>query len=781
MTASVAYPFTAVVGQDQMKLALVLNAINPRLGGVLIRGEKGTAKSTAARGIAALLPPLQVVAGCRFSCDPRPGSPRCPDCLARETLGETPLPSLERPAALIELPIGATEDRVLGTLDLERALKHGERHFEPGLLASANRGLLYVDEVNLLPDHLVDTLLDAAAVGINTVEREGLSFSHPAALVLVGTMNPEEGELRPQLLDRFALTVDVAGMPEPTQRADVVRRRIAYEADPSAFASRWRDAEGDEQARIAAARAALPLVHVGDNLLELIATICTAFDVDGLRADIVIYKAAATLAAYAGRQQVTREDIRRAAELALPHRRRRQPFDQPGLDRDRLDQLIHDHDPGRDDDPGTDADRGSDDDPGRDDDPGSDAEDLGPEHAVPPPPGPDGPASGGTPDAVGEAYPGPASAGTPDAAGEARPDHVFEVGETPPLSPPASAPPRVPSPSMPAPRAARARTTPRVESSTGRHVRSVPATGHARSAAPAVIRTLDVAATLLAAAPHQLSRARADAAAGPPGLGAGASAAADLPCVGVTGCPPGLGTAAGAHGLGTDGDPRSRPFLERFDVRLKVREERARGCTLFVVDASGSMAARRRMAAAKGAVVALLTDAYQARTQVGLIAFRGVAAELVLPLTRSADLAYARLRDLPTGGRTPLALALTLAHATLTRWLAGAASPAATALIVLVSDCRANVALNGRDPRATVALTGGDPHQDVLAAARALRAAGISALVVDTEEGPVRLGLARHVSDALGAHYLRLADLAQSRTPHPVAAAVRHLHAERGA
>src|SRR5919199_3119863 len=266
------YPFTALVGQGTMKLALVLNAINPRLGGVLTRGEKGTAKSTAARGLAALLPPIQVIEGCRFSCDPSPDAPRCPECSQRAELPvQTRLPSF------VELPIGATEDRVLGTLDLEHAIQTGQRHFEPGLLARANRGLLYVDEVNLLPDHLVDALLDAAAMGTNTVEREGVSFTHPAAFVLVGTMNPEEGELRPQLLDRFALAVDVEGLPAPAERAEVVRRRIAYEADPLAFAAQWQPAEQAARARIAAARACLSRVVVDDHLLDLIARICTEF------------------------------------------------------------------------------------------------------------------------------------------------------------------------------------------------------------------------------------------------------------------------------------------------------------------------------------------------------------------------------------------------------------------------------------------------------------------------------------------------------------------------
>ena len=668
------YPFTALVGQPAMKLALILNAVNPRLGGVLIRGQKGTAKSTAARGLAALLPAIRVVDGCRFACDPAPGTPRCPECAEREVADGSPLPSHERPAAFVDLPLGATEDRVLGTLDLERAIQRGERYFEPGLLARANRGLLYVDEVNLLPDHLVDALLDAAAMGVNTVEREGLSFSHPAAFVLVGTMNPEEGDLRPQLLDRFALAVDVVGMPEPNERAEVVRRRIAFEADPLGFVDEWQAAEHAERERIAAARARLPRVRVDDHLLDLIARICTAFEVDGLRSDIVIYKTAATLAAYAGRDRPTPEDVRQAAELALPHRRRRQPFDAPGLDRERLDRLVEDHQAQAPD------------------------QDQLPDE----PPVPD------------------------DSASEPQPDAVFEVGPPPSIAPPdpypASDRPRLAaSPNQSGTR----RGGPRVESPSGRHVRSL-SLEMAAALGPAS-RPLDLAATLRAAAPHQRRR-------------------------GVCSNPP---------------LPAQDLHVERHDIRLKLRQAPLRHCTLFVVDASGSMAARRRMAAAKGAVVSLLLHAYQGRDQVGLVAFRGTAADLVLPPTNSVDLAYARLRDLPTGGRTPLAAALRLAQATLAR-----CAPAHR-LLVLVSDGRANVGL-----------TGGDPHTEAVALARELCADGVAALVVDTEDGPVRLGLAERMCQALGGAYLRLADLppaspGSTGSLDPLAAAIRHLSRSR--
>src|SRR5512147_162084 len=238
------YPFAALVGQERLKKALILNAVNPLIGGVLIRGEKGTAKSTAARGLAELLPPLAVVAGCPFHCDPDKVEMMCDHCRKRQAQGET-LPRRHRPMPVVDLPLGTTEDRLLGTIDLEKAIKSGEKHFEPGLLAAANRGILYVDEVNLLDDHLVDVLLDAAAMGVNVVEREGISFTHPARFILVGTMNPEEGELRPQLLDRFGLCVEVTGLHNIDARMDVVARRLAFEADPEAFAADW---QGEQEA-----------------------------------------------------------------------------------------------------------------------------------------------------------------------------------------------------------------------------------------------------------------------------------------------------------------------------------------------------------------------------------------------------------------------------------------------------------------------------------------------------------------------------------------------------
>ncbi|NUP28535.1 MAG: AAA domain-containing protein, partial [Nocardia sp.] len=305
------FPFSAVVGQEQLQLALILCAVHPGIGGVLVRGEKGTAKSTVVRALARLLPPVVDESGAR-------------------------------PARLVELPVGATEDRVVGSLDLERVLRDGEQAFRPGLLAAAHHGVLYVDEVNLLHDHLVDVLLDAAAMGRVHIERDGISHSHPARFVLVGTMNPEEGELRPQLLDRFGLTVDVTASRDVDVRMAVVRRRLDDEADPDGFAAAYAGADTEVADRILTARDRLPDVVLDDVELRRIAAVCASFDVDGMRGDLVVARTAAAHAAWCGRGAVTAEDVRIAAELALPHRRRRDPFDEPGITPEQLDDAMRD-------------------------------------------------------------------------------------------------------------------------------------------------------------------------------------------------------------------------------------------------------------------------------------------------------------------------------------------------------------------------------------------------------------------------------------------------------
>jgi Mg-chelatase subunit ChlI len=329
------YPFTAVVGQERMKRALILNAINPQIGGVLIRGERGTAKSTAARALAALIPEIECVAGCHFACDPARPDMYCDECRERfEAQGQ--LPTEVRSTPFVDLPVSATEDRVVGTLDIEKAIQRGERHFEPGILAAANRGVLYVDEVNLLDDHVVDLLLDSAAMGVNVVEREGISFQHPARFVLVGSMNPEEGDLRPQLLDRFAHAVDVSGLVDAKQRVDILRRRIQFEQDPDGFADAFESAEADLAKKIEEARQRYPLVKYTDKDLYTIAALTASFKVDGHRADIVILKTARAQAALDGRFAINDRDILLAAELALPHRMKKQPFQETVLNPEQL-------------------------------------------------------------------------------------------------------------------------------------------------------------------------------------------------------------------------------------------------------------------------------------------------------------------------------------------------------------------------------------------------------------------------------------------------------------
>lgn len=631
------YPFSAVVGHDRLRLALMLCAVRPDIGGVLIRGEKGTAKSTAVRGLAQVLSAAHKVSG-------EPGG------------------------HLVELPIGATEDRVVGSLDLQKVLRDGEHAFSPGLLARAHRGVLYVDEVNLLHDHLVDVLLDAAAMGRVHIERDGVSHSHDARFVLVGTMNPEEGELRPQLLDRFGLTVDVVASRDVDVRAEVIRARLAYEADPAGFAARYADQDAELAARIAAARALVADVVLPDNELRRIAALCAAFDVDGMRADLVVARTAVAHAAWracatgasaatgdvtgastatgdvtgaTGEITVGEEDIRIAAELALPHRRRRDPFDDPGLDQDRLDEAME--------------------------------QAAGESAEGEPEPDPDPPGGGG---------------GAPENGPQSSSDGQPQQRNSPPPTGQSAAPSD--------PFKTRALVVPGVgEGAPGRRSRARNRTGTVVSATAEREsgHGMHVFATLLAAAGRQTGR--------------------------------------GAVRPGPD------------DVRRAVREGREGNLVIFVVDASGSMAARDRMSAVGGATLSLLRDAYQRRDKVAVITFRGQDARVLLPPTSSVYIASRRLAQFDTGGKTPLAQGLLAARDMVVR--ERARDRARRSLVVVLTDGRA---------------TGGpDPLGRTRTAAARLVAEGAAAVVVDCETSYIRLDLAQDLARQLGAPAVRLAEL----------------------
>ncbi|MCO5185214.1 MAG: ATP-binding protein [Anaerolineae bacterium] len=338
MARRAVFPFTAIVGQDKMKRALILNAVSPRIGGVLLRGERGTAKSTAARALAALLPDIEIIKGSRFNSDPNRPNQWSDECVTKFSDGNYEV--MIRRTPFVDLPVSATEDRVVGTLDIEKAIQSGEKHFEPGVLASANRGILYVDEVNLLDDHVVDLLLDSAAMGINIVEREGISFTHPAKFVLIGSMNPEEGDLRPQLLDRFAFSVNIGGLLDTRQRVEIMDRRLGFEIDPDGFCEEWQDREAEMSERIAKARDIVNDVHHTRRDLLKIATLTSHFKVDGHRGDLVILRGAQAHAAFQGRTHITDEDIALAAELALPHRIKGRLFEDTSVSAQQLQDSL---------------------------------------------------------------------------------------------------------------------------------------------------------------------------------------------------------------------------------------------------------------------------------------------------------------------------------------------------------------------------------------------------------------------------------------------------------
>ena len=645
----VTYPFAAIVGQERMKLALLTNAVNPAIGGVLIRGERGTAKSTAVRGLAVILPAI-TVATCRYRCDPDSGN-LCHACREQRDASVTIETESQR-VRVVDLPVSATEDRVVGTIDLETVLRDGRRSFEPGLLADAHRGILYVDEVNLLDDHLVDTLLDSAASGVNRVEREGVAVHHPAEFILVGTMNPEEGDLRPQLLDRFGLAAEIKGDRDPKARAEIVRRRLDFETDTAAFLEAWRPATNDLMALIERARGLLPDVNVSSDKLGLITHIANAMGVDGHRADIVMYKTAQTIAALDGRTEVTLEDVRRAAELALPHRRRRDPFTPPGLDPDELDRAIQ----------------------------AFEARPAAAAATESVSDGTDG-AAGATDSTMSS---GPAENGPPGDANEANQTIASDQATT---APPVNAPERIP---FQKPRTGR-RTSAEVKGRRGHSVRSRPMDPDD----PPDIAVIDTVRAAAARRPR-----------------------------------------------------RGTPEIGAQDLRVHRRMRKVGNLMLFVVDGSGSMAAQRRMQLTKSAVLSLLADAYKRRDRVGVITFRKTEAYETVPPTSSLDVAHARMHELPTGGRTPLAHGLELARRVVERERARDAQ--LRPIVILLTDGVANVGLSA----------GSDPITDALQSAGAIARDRVPALVVDADRRHNRSGSLVELANQMAAAHVRLDALA---------------------
>ncbi|MEW6573438.1 MAG: putative cobaltochelatase [Bacillota bacterium] len=653
------FPFTAIIGQEKMKRALILNAVNPRLGGALVRGEKGTAKSTAVRSLAALLPEIEVVAGCPCNCNPRDAVRLCPFCRERLAAGEE-LAAGTRRVPVVDLPVSATEDRVVGSLDFEHAIRYGRRRFEPGILARANRGIVYVDEVNLLDDHLVDVLLDAAASGVNVVEREGITFVHPAAFILVGTMNPEEGELRPQLLDRFGLCVPVEGVDDPPARVAIIRRREAFDSDPIGFLAAFAAQEEELRQKIVQARALLLEVRVPAAVVRLAADLAAEALAAGHRAEIVLAQAARTLAAWEGREAATLEDVERVAELVLYHRQREAPPPPP----------AEPEEPETEEPPAPPEEQEQPDEPEREE----------------PRTQPESNRCDGN-DGLSEDNRRQQDENPSPECGAAAAETVFAIGEPFPVKRLDHGRDRI----LRKGSGRRSRT--RTPTKAGRYIRATMRRGSG---------DLAFDATLRAAAPFQGRRQK--------------------------------------NGVAI--------AVEAADIREKVREKRVGNFLLFVVDASGSMGAEQRMVAAKGAVLSLLLDAYQKRDRVGMVAFKGEHAEVLLPPTNSVELAHRRLAELPTGGRTPLAAGLLKAYEVARAHLFKNSN--LSPLLIVISDGRGNVGVGGRKPLA-------EAHQ---VAALIREEERIKTLVIDAEKnGFLSFGLARGLAEALGAVYYKIEDL----------------------
>jgi len=639
-------PFTSIVGQDDMKFSLILNAINPRIGGVLIRGDKGTAKSTAVRALADLLENIQVVEDCPFNCDPANPEDMCDLCFEKSQANR--IKAIDKKTPVIDLPLGATEDRVVGSLNVERAIKEGIKALEPGILAACNRGILYIDEVNLLDDHVADVLLDSAAMGVNIVEREGVSVAHPSKFILVGTMNPEEGEIRPQLLDRFGLQVSVVGIDDVDQRMQIAKIAEAFDADPDGFTEQSQGSRMELKEKISQARKILRKVSMNDDLLRSVASTCIDLGVKTHRAEIVITRTAKTIAAFDGRTEVNQEDVKKAMELALAHRMRSRPFEPPTLNKDKLEKSMsqnqHQHQNPQ-------QQKKNEQQPQEPDD----QKDSNQTQAAKPQ------------------------------------EQVFEIGT--PIDTHAIDMPRKRD------RIARRKTS-------GRRMNTLALRNrgrYLRQRMPLDGKDIAIDATIRAAAPYQKVRF------GPNAI-----------------------------------------QVKSEDIREKERVGKTSAVVLFVVDASGSMGANQRMESAKGAVLSLLMDSYQKRDKIGMVAFKGKEAELILPPCSSVDLALSCLRELPTGGKTPLSAGLSRAMQLLQGELRK--DEETKLMMVLISDGRANVGM------------GGKIRDELMEISERARHLGIHTIVIDTEVVQssfmdMRLGYCHEIAEKCGGKYYPLSGL----------------------
>ena len=640
------FPFSSVVNQEQAKLALLLNAINPLVGGVLIRGRRGTAKSTLARGLSHLLPEMEIVAECPFSCDPSDIESLCGYC-AGTLASQGSLPTAMTRMRMVTLPLNATEEMVVGTIDIEKALRRGEKSFEPGLLARANRSILYVDEVNLLEDHIVDVLLDCAAMGMNVIEREGISFRHSARFILIGTMNPEEGDLRPQLEDRFGLCAEVDDECSPVDRTEVLKRNLSFGRNPLEFESLWHPEQELLRQRIFMAREACGDVQIPDETIDVITRITHATGVDGHRADIAMMQSARALAAFEGRFEVTADDIERVARLALQHRMRKGPLGLGGTEKKDISLIIKEC-----------------------------------RRTV-----------AGTP---GTAVDDRAEADESDTALEEHREPP--EAQRPQAVPQVEAGPRLPEPDQPGALPGR-RGQSSANDSRGRYYRSAtPTPGRSPQGS-------DIAmdATIRASALR-------------------------------------------------GGDELGRPEVSPEDLKVKLRKRKSGSSILFVVDASASMGARKRLDASREAIMSLLLDAYQKRDRVGLVVFKDDAAQLVMSPTSSPALAGRMLVNLAPGGTTPLSHGLALGCQVLDRELSRTPQP--SPVLVLISDGCGNVTLGSANPLA-----------EAIELAAEIKARGISSVVIDSASRRLdgarkgRPTAARRISDALGADYFPLEEV----------------------